>query len=142
MTHAEFWEKIDELKTCKSRDLYFDRLANLCFKRIASLKIDIIKSEEEIENLQKQAGLREIEITELRVRLSGKTNHCEACDGMGQEIAKLRKQVSDQSKIIIPLFTLSCKNCPPPYRDSEIIPDCPEHEPSCIECWLEWMAKQ
>jgi len=120
MTHDEFCAEVEKLKTYRSRDVFFDTLAELCFRRIASLEIDIMKRDAEIEN--------------LKTRLSGKTNHCEACEGMGQEIAKLKETVRN-----MPLYTIACKDCPPPYRNNE---DCPEHEPTCIECWLEWMAKQ
>lgn len=53
MTKDEFWAEVEKLKTCKSRDLYFDRLAELCFKRIASLEVDSLKRDAEIEELKK-----------------------------------------------------------------------------------------
>lgn len=128
MTHDEFMAKVKSAKSrLKGIDYYYF---------FAELSIDYI-SELEIE-----AKKRDAEIADLKTRLSGKTNHCEACDQMGEEMQKLKKQVSDQSDVIMPLYSLACKNCPPPFRDSEIVPDCPEHEPTCIECWLEWMAKQ
>jgi len=126
MTHDEFCAEVEKLKTYRSRDVFFDTLAELCFRRIASLDIDIMKRDAEIEN--------------LKTRLSGKTNYCEACDGMGQEIAELKKAFGQ----LIDLHD-DCPN----YGDGlgEVYDKCPADllakygsgDELCRECWKRFL---